>query len=57
MVPPVRLERTLPKETDFESVASTNSATGAIAVKRAELASTARANQLACALDGAGRLT
>ncbi len=48
MVPPVRLERTLPKETDFESVASTNSATGAIAVKRAELAFTARANQLAC---------
>ena len=29
MVPPARLERALPKKTDFESVASTNSATGA----------------------------
>ncbi len=29
MVPRVRLERTLPKELDFESSASTNSASGA----------------------------
>ena len=29
MVPLARLERALPKKTDFESVASTNSATGA----------------------------
>ena len=56
MVPPVRLERTLPKETDFESVASTNSATGAFAVKRAELASGRAANQHASALDAAVRL-
>ena len=56
MVPPVRLERTLPKETDFESVASTNSATGAFAMKRAELASGRAANQQASALDAAPRL-
>ena len=30
MVPLARLERALPKKTDFESVASTNSATGAV---------------------------
>ena len=29
MVPPAGLEPALPKKTDFESVASTNSATGA----------------------------
>ena len=30
MVPPARLERALPKKRDFESRASTNSATGAL---------------------------
>ncbi len=30
LVPLARLERALPKKTDFESVASTNSATGAL---------------------------
>ena len=32
MVPRVRIERTLPKELDFESSASTNSASGGLSV-------------------------